>query len=96
VGRADPASPNRRLHEVISYARLLQGDASGAQESLIRATAGVAEAPWGQETIDRARLISRLLNEGGPDRAVGQLDRWSDHTAGALGLRRSGGSKRSG
>ncbi len=95
LGRADAASPNRRLHEVIGYAQLLQGDTSGAQESLIRAAAGVVETPWSQEIIDRARLISRLLDEGGPDQAVGQLDRWCDQTAGALGLRRLLRSNRS-
>jgi len=95
LSRADTASPNRRLHEVIGYAQLLQGDASGAQESLIRAAAGVVETPWAQEIIDRARLISRLLDEGGPDQAVVQLDRWCDQTAGALGLRRSVGSNQS-
>lgn len=92
VGRDDPASHNRRLHEVVGYARLLQGDTTGAQEPLARAAAGVGRAPWEQEIIDRARLVSSLLEEGEPGEAVRQLDRWRDQTAGALGLRRSVGS----
>jgi len=96
VVRDDPASPNRRLHEVVGYARLLLGDSIGARESLARAAAGVPKAPWGQEIIERARQVGRLLDEEGGDRAVGQLEQWCDQTAGALGLRRSVASDRRG
>jgi hypothetical protein len=89
VARDDPASPNRRLHETTGYAHLLLGDLPAARESLSRAATGVPTAAWGQDVIDRARLISRLLEEEGRDRAVDHLDMWCKQTAGALGLRRS-------
>jgi hypothetical protein len=94
AGRDDPASPNRRWHEAIGYVHLLQGNVSGARESLARAATGVADPPWVQEVFDRVRLITRLLDEHGPDRAVVQLDRWGDQTAGALGLRRVPSARR--
>jgi hypothetical protein len=89
VARDDLASPNRHLHEAGGYARLLLGDLVAAQESLKRAAAGVPEAMWGQEIIERAHLIGRLLEQGDRERAVGQLDSWCDQTAAALGLGRS-------
>lgn len=46
VARDNPTSPNRRLHEVVAYARLLLGDLISAQESLARAETGIAKAPW--------------------------------------------------
>jgi hypothetical protein len=88
IASDDPSTPNRRLHEVIGYVRLLLGDLTSAQESLARAEAGMARASWERSIIDRVQLISRVLDEQGRDGAVEQLDSWCDKTAGALGLRR--------
>ncbi len=89
VSRDDPSSPNRRLHEVVGYARLLLGDLVAAQQSLRRAAAGVPGASWEQQIIDRAHLIARFVDDHELDKVVVQLDRWCDESAGALGLQRS-------
>ena len=88
VARCYNEGPNRRVHEVIGYASLLLGNLPAATETLFRAQSGVAEAPWEQDIIERACLIGRILDEEGRDRAIDQLDRWSDQTVNALGLRR--------
>jgi hypothetical protein len=89
VARYAPASPDRRLHEVVGYAQVFLGDVIVASEALGRAAAGEARAPWEQEIIERANFVQRLLDEQGRDEAVSQLDKWSERTAVALGLRRS-------
>jgi hypothetical protein len=89
VSRGAGATRNRFAVETVAYAQLLLGDLASAHEALDRAGAGVAGTPVEQEIIVRARLIGRVLDEERPDRAISQLDRWCDQTAGALGLRRS-------
>lgn len=92
VVRDDPASPNRRLHEVIGYARLLLGDLTRAHESPARAGERRSDVPWPQAIIERARDLVRLLDEGGIDQAVGRLEDWCRETAAALRLQHSDGS----
>jgi hypothetical protein len=82
-------SRNRRVQEVVAYARILTGDLAGAREALTLAEAGATETPWEQEIVDRVELVHRLLNQKGCAAVVDQLGRWCDHTVGALGLRRS-------
>jgi len=82
-------SRNRRVQEVVAYARILTGDLAGAREALTLAEAGITETPWGQEIVDRVELVRRLLDQKGHPAVVDQLDRWCGHTVGALGLRRS-------
>jgi hypothetical protein len=89
VARYTPSSPDLRLHEVVGYAQTLLGDVAAAKEPLDRAASGEAKATWEQDIIERANLVRRLLDEKGLDEAISQLDEWSNHTAGALGLRRS-------
>lgn len=88
VSRGFQAGPNRRVHEVVGYAQVLLGNVAAAEESLARAKAGTARTPWEEQIIERAELISRALDEGGRDQAVGQLDTWCSQTVAALGLRR--------
>jgi hypothetical protein len=75
-------------HEDVGYARLLLGDVAAAKQALSRAETIAVEIPAAHEILERVRLIGRLVNEAGRERAIGQLDRWCDQTAGALGLRR--------
>jgi hypothetical protein len=65
------------------------GDVAAAQRALARVETVAGEVPAAHEILERVQLIERLLSEGGRDRAVSQLDRWCDQTAGSLGLRRS-------
>lgn len=87
-------SRNRRVQEVVAYARILSGNLSAAREALTLAEAGATETPWEQEIVVRVEFVRRLLDQEGRAAVVDQLDRWCHQTVGALGLRWSAASSR--
>ena len=88
VADYDPDSRNSRQHEVVGYAWIVLGDRERARRCLARACRPVeADAPdWVHGIKERARLVASLLDNEGPERALGQVDQWCGESAGALGL----------